>query len=98
MTEPTVLERIAAHATLHCGAVTFIFSPTNPVTYFQLNATGVSCSVAKSVLLKGGKYDGVPPKGWTYVRSGAQGTSNCFISWKHGAARVIAYRSNAGGC
>ncbi len=91
--------RVLARATLHCGAVTFIFSPTNPVTYFQINAVGVSCAVAKNVLVKAGKYHGVPPAGWTYVGSGTQGAANCFISWKHGSARVVAYRVNGGaGC
>jgi hypothetical protein len=88
---------LAAHATRHCGSVTFIFSPTNPVTYFQVNAIGVSCAVAKHVLVKGGKYGGVPPAGWSYVNAGPMGTSNCFIIWKHGSERVVAYRQNVDG-
>jgi len=86
------------HATLHCGSVTFIFSPTNPVTYFQLNAVGVSCAEAKHVLVNAGHYDPKIPAGWTYWGSGPHGASNCWIGWKHGADRVIAYRSNNGGC
>ncbi len=88
---------LASHATRHCGPVTFIFSPTNPVTYFQVNAIGVSCAVAKNVLVKGGKYHGVPPAGWTYVDSGVMGTSNCFVMWKRGPDRVVAYRQNVNG-
>ena len=89
---------LTAHGTLHCGSVTFIFSPTNPVTYFQLNAIGVSCAVAKHVLVSAGHYDPKIPAGWTFLRSGAMGSSNCFIEWKHGADRVLAYRTNSGGC
>ena len=88
---------LSSHATRHCGPVTFIFSPTNPVTYFQVNATGVSCAVAKNVLVKGGKYHGVPPAGWTYVDAGVMGTSNCFVMWKRGPDRVVAYRQNVNG-
>lgn len=97
-TGPTAHETVTAHATLHCGSVTFIFSPTNPVTYFQLNAVGVSCAEAKHVLVNAGHYDPKIPAGWTYWGSGAHGASNCWIGWKHGADRVIAYRSNDGGC
>ena len=88
---------LASHATRHCGPVTFIFSPTNPVTYFQVNAIGVSCAVAKNVLVKGGKYHGVPPAGWTYVDAGVMGTSNCFVMWRRGPDRVVAYRQNVNG-
>jgi hypothetical protein len=95
---PVAGEALAAHATLHCGSVTFIFSPTNPVTYFQLNAIGVSCAEAKHVLVNAGHYDPKTPAGWTYWGSGAHGVSDCWIGWKHGADRVIAYRSNSGGC
>ena len=88
---------LSAHAARHCGPVTFTFSPTNPVTYFRVNAIGVSCAVAKHVLVTGGKYHGVPPKGWTYVNAGVMGTSNCFVTWKHGPDRVVAYRQNVNG-
>ena len=96
-TSPTASVSLSAHATRHCGPVTFTFSPTNPVTYFQVNAIGVSCAVAKHVLVKGGKYHGVPPAGWTYVNAGVMGTSNCFVIWKHGSERVVAYRQNVNG-
>jgi hypothetical protein len=90
---------LTAHTTLHRGPVTFEFSPTNPVTYFQINAIGVSCAIAKNVVVKGGKYHPATPAGWTYLGSGVQGTANCYIDWKHGSARVIAYRANDGaGC
>jgi len=95
---PVAGEALAARTTLHCGSVTFIFSPTNPVTYFQLNAIGVSCAEAKHVLVNAGHYDPKTPAGWTYWGSGAHGASDCWIGWKHGADRVIAYRSNSGGC
>jgi len=94
----TAHETLTTHATLHCGSVTFIFSPTNPVTYFQLNAIGVSCAEAKHVLVNAGHYDPKIPAGWTYWGSGAHGAADCWIGWKHGADRVIAYRSNSGGC
>lgn len=94
---PTAFGSLSAHATRHCGPVTFTFSPTNPVTYFQVNAIGVSCAVAKHVLVKGGKYHGVPPAGWTYVNAGVMGTSDCFVMWKRGSDRVIAYRQNVNG-
>jgi hypothetical protein len=97
-TEATAHESLTAHATLHCGSVTFIFSPTNPVTYFQLNAVGVSCAEAKHVLVTAGHYDPKVPAGWSYWGSGTHGASDCWIGWKHGAERVIAYRSNSGGC
>jgi hypothetical protein len=97
-TEVTASESLIAHATLHCGSVTFIFSPTNPVTYFQLNAVGVSCAEAKHVLVNAGHYDPKVPAGWSYWGSGTHGTAACWIGWKHGADRVIAYRSSSGGC
>jgi hypothetical protein len=97
-TEATAHLMLTAHATRDCGPVTFEFSAGNPVSYFQIHATGVSCAVAKTVVVKGGKYDGVPPAGWTYLSSGERG-SNCNITWKHGAARVTAYWVNNGdGC
>lgn len=95
----TVTRTTVPRATLHCGAVTFEFSPDNSVTYFRVDAIGVSCATAKIVLTKGGKYHGVPPVGWKDLNSGVQGTSNCFISFAHGSERVIAYRVNNGeGC
>jgi hypothetical protein len=97
-TDTTTHASLAAHATLHCGSVTFIFSPTNPVTYFQLNAVGVSCAEAKHVLVTAGHYDPKVPAGWSYWGSGTHGVADCWIGWKHGAERVIAYRSNSGGC
>jgi hypothetical protein len=93
----TSTDSLFAHATRHCGPLTFTFSPTNPVTYFQVNAIGVNCAVAKHVLVTGGKYHGVPPAGWTYVRAGVMGTNNCFVEWKHGSDRVVAYRQNVNG-
>lgn len=88
-----------AHATLHCGSVTFMFSSDNPVTYFQLNAIGVSCAVAKHVLVNAGHHDPKIPAGWSYLSSGSQGANNCFIEWKRDEQRVIAYRANGGaGC
>jgi hypothetical protein len=97
-TEVTPNETQVAHTTLHCGSVTFIFSPTNPVTYFQLNAVGVSCAEAKHVLVNAGHYDPKTPAGWSFWGSGTHGAADCWIGWKHGADRVIAYRSNSGGC
>jgi hypothetical protein len=95
----SVHETQSAHAYLHCGSVTFMFSPDNPVTYFQLNAIGVSCAVAKHVLVNAGHHDPKIPAGWTYVNSGSQGANNCFIEWKRDEQRVIAYRANGGaGC
>jgi hypothetical protein len=96
--EVTAHSTLMAHATRDCGPVTFMFDAGNPVTYFQIHATGVGCAVAKTVVIKGGKYHAVPPAGWTYLSSGQRG-SNCNITWKHGAARVTAYRVNNGaGC
>lgn len=97
-TGTTTHASLNVHATLHCGSVTFIFSPTNPVTYFQLNAIGVSCAEAKHVLVTAGHYDPKIPAGWSYWGSGTHGAADCWIGWKHGADRVIAYRSNSGGC
>jgi hypothetical protein len=97
-TDTTVNVTLIAHATLHCGSVTFNFSTDDPVTYFQLNAVGVSCAEAKHVLVNAGHYDPKTPAGWTYWGSGPHGTANCWIGWKNGASRVIAYRSNSGGC
>jgi hypothetical protein len=97
--EATAQVTLTAHATLDCGPITFMFDTDNPVSYFQIHATGVGCAVAKNVVVKGGKYHAQPPAGWTYVTSGTLGASNCFITWKRGAARVTAYRVNGGaGC
>lgn len=88
---------LSARATRHCGAVTFTFSPDNPVTYIQVNAIDVSCAVAKHVLIEEGKHNPATVKGWAYLNSGAMGTSNCFITFKHGSDRVVAYRQNVDG-
>ena len=90
--EATAHMTLTAHATLACGPFTFEWSANQPVTYFQVHATGVSCTVAKSVVAKGGKWHGVPPAGWTVVGTAVQGYGAvCATTWKHGAARVTGY-------
>jgi hypothetical protein len=54
-------------------------------------------AVAKTVVVKGGKYDGAAPKGWTFAGTASRG-SDCDSTWKHGAARVTGYMVNRQGC
>jgi hypothetical protein len=89
---------LTAHVARVCGPVTFEWNTDDTVTYFQIHATGVSCAVAKNVIIKGGKYDGEPPAGWTYLGTASRG-SDCDSTYKHGAARVTGYMLNNGqGC
>ncbi len=88
-----------AHAALVCGSVTFEFSPGNSVTYQQIHATGVSCALAKSVIVRGGKHDAKAPAGWTFITGKYldEGAGNCGFTWKRGADRVTGWIVNAGG-
>jgi hypothetical protein len=86
------------HATIACGSLTFAWNTDVPTTYFQVHATGVSCAIAKNVVVKGGKFHGVPPAGWSYVGTASHG-SDCDSTWKRGADRVTGYAVNNGeGC
>jgi hypothetical protein len=92
---------LAAHATLECGSVTFNYSSDTPVTYQQIHATGVSCAMAKSVIVRGGKWHAKAPAGWTYVAGKTldEGAGNCGFTWKRGADRVTGWIVNPGeGC
>jgi hypothetical protein len=94
-------ENLSAHATLVCGSVTFNFSPDTPVTYQQIHATGVSCALAKSVIIRGGKWHAKAPAGWTYVAGKIleEGAGNCGFTWKRGADRITGWIVNPGeGC
>jgi hypothetical protein len=95
--EATTHLTLAAYATRACGPITFEWNTDVPVTYFQIHATGVSCAVAKTVVVKGGKYDGAAPKGWTFAGTTSRG-SDGDSTWKHGAARVTGYMVNSQGC
>lgn len=95
--EATAHSTLTTHATLACGPITFEWNADEPLTYFQVHATGVSCAVAKSVVAKAGKYHGVPPAGWVYVGTAVRGP-NCASTWKRGAARVTGYLVNTQGC
>jgi hypothetical protein len=100
-TELGAHETLTAHATLVCGSVTFNFSPDTPVTYQQIHATGVSCALAKSVIVRGGKWHAKAPAGWTYVAGKFldEGAGNCGFTWKHGADRITGWIVNPGeGC
>lgn len=92
-------QELTAHAALACGSVTFNFSVDNPVTYQQIHATGVSCALAKSVIVRGGKHGAKPPAGWTFVAGKFldNGAGNCGFTWKRGADRVTGWIVNAGG-
>jgi len=97
----TMHESLTAHAALVCGSVTFEFSPGNPVTYQQIHATGVSCALAKSVIIRGGKWHAKAPAGWTYINGKFldNGTGNCGFTWKRGADRITGWIVNPGeGC
>ena len=97
----TTHESLTAHAALVCGSVTFEFSPGNPVTYQQIHATGVSCALAKSVIVRGGKYHAKAPAGWTYINGKFldNGAGNCGFTWKRGADRITGWIVNPGeGC
>jgi hypothetical protein len=97
----TMHESLAAHATLICGSVTFEFSAGNPVTYEQIHATGVSCALAKSVIVRGGKWHAKAPAGWTYINGKFldNGAGNCGFTWKRGADRITGWIVNPGeGC
>jgi hypothetical protein len=97
-TKATVHPGITAHATRACGPITFEWNTDVSVTYFQIHATGVGCAVAKEVIVKGGKYHGQPPAGWTYVGTATRG-SDCDSTYKRGADRVTGYMVNTGeGC
>jgi hypothetical protein len=94
-------ESLSAHATLVCGSVTFNYSPDTPVTYQQIHATGVSCALAKSVIIRGGKWHAKAPAGWTYVAGKFldEGAGNCGFTWKRGADRITGWIVNPGeGC
>jgi hypothetical protein len=94
-------ETLTAHATLVCGSITFTYSPGNPVTYQQIHASGVSCALAKSVIVRGGKWHAKAPAGWTYVAGKFldNGAGNCGFTWKRGADRVTGWIVNPGeGC
>jgi hypothetical protein len=100
-TERTVQETLSAHASLVCGSVTFNYSPDTPVTYQQIHATGVSCALAKSVIIRGGKWHAKAPAGWTYIAGKFldNGAGNCGFTWKRGADRVTGWIVNPGeGC
>jgi hypothetical protein len=89
---------LTPHATVACGPVTFEWNTDDSVTYFQVHALGVSCAVAKNVVIKGGKFHGKPPAGWTYVTTSSRG-NDCDSIWKHGNDRVTSYTVNNGeGC
>jgi hypothetical protein len=97
----TMHESLTAHAALVCGSVTFEFSPGNPVTYQQIHATGVSCALAKSVIIRGGKWHAKAPAGWTYINGKFldNGAGNCGFTWKRGADRITGWIVNPGeGC
>jgi hypothetical protein len=97
----TTHESLTAHAALVCGSVTFEFSPGNPVTYQQIHATGVSCALAKSVIIRGGKWHAKAPAGWTYINGKFldNGAGNCGFTWKRGADRITGWIVNPGeGC
>jgi hypothetical protein len=94
-------ESLTAHSALVCGSVTFTYSPGNPVTYQQIHATGVSCALAKSVIVRGGKYHAKAPAGWTYIAGKFldNGAGNCGFTWKRGADRITGWIVNPGeGC
>ncbi len=65
----------------------------NPVTYQQIHATGVSCALAKSVIVRGGKYHAKAPAGWTYINGKFldNGAGNCGFTWKRGADRITGW-------
>jgi hypothetical protein len=97
----TMHDSLTAHAALICGSVTFEFSAGNPVTYEQIHATGVSCALAKSVIVRGGKYHAKAPAGWTYINGKFldNGAGNCGFTWKRGADRITGWIVNPGeGC
>src|ERR1700722_8547515 len=97
----TIHESLTAHTALVCGSVTFTYSPGNPVTYQQIHATGVSCALAKSVIVRGGKYHAKAPAGWTYIAGKFldNGAGNCGFTWKRGADRITGWIVNPGeGC
>jgi hypothetical protein len=100
-TETAAHETLIAHASLVCGSITFNYSPDTPVTYQQIHATGVSCALAKSVIVRGGKWHATAPAGWTYVAGKFldNGAGNCGFTWKRGADRVTGWIVNPGeGC
>jgi hypothetical protein len=94
-------DTLVAHASLVCGSVTFNYSPDTPVTYQQIHATGVSCALAKSIIIRGGKWHAKAPAGWTYVAGKFldNGAGNCGFTWKRGADRITGWIVNPGeGC
>jgi hypothetical protein len=100
-TSTTAHESLTAHATLVCGSITFEYSAGNPVTYIQIHATGVSCALAKSVIVRGGKWHAKAPAGWTYINGKFldNGAGNCGFTWKRGADRITGWIVNPGeGC
>jgi hypothetical protein len=100
-TEMSAHKTLSAHASLVCGSITFNYSPDTPVTYQQIHATGVSCALAKSVIVRGGKWHAKAPAGWTYVAGKFldNGAGNCGFTWKRGADRVTGWIVNPGeGC
>ena len=97
----TTHESLTARATLLCGSITFEFSAGNPVTYQQIHATGVSCALAKSVIVRGGKWHAKAPAGWTYINGKFldNGAGNCGFTWKRGRDRITGWIVNPGeGC
>ena len=97
----TTHESLSVHATLVCGSVTFEYSAGNPVTYQQIHATGVSCALAKSVIVRGGKWHAKAPAGWTYINGKFldNGAGNCGFTWKRGSDRITGWIVNPGeGC
>ncbi len=92
-------ESLTAHAALLCGSVSFEFSTDNYVTYQQIHATGVSCALAKSVIIRGGKYHAKAPAGWTFINGKFldNGAGNCGFTWKRGADRITGWIVNTGG-
>jgi hypothetical protein len=100
-TETGAHETLVARASVVCGSVTFNYSPDTPVTYQQIHATGVSCALAKSVIIRGGKWHAKAPAGWTYIAGKFldNGAGNCGFTWKRGADRVTGWIVNPGeGC
>jgi hypothetical protein len=88
---------LGARTTVACGSETIQFSPDNPVLYNQIHATNVSCAIAKEVVRVGGRHDGTPPKGWSWLGSRVVG-SNCAFSWHDGKKVVTGFTLDDAGC
>jgi hypothetical protein len=88
---------LTAHATRVCGPITFEWSPGQPLTYFQVHATNVGCTVAKALVAKAGKWHAATPAGWTFLGTAVRGP-DCASTWKRGTARVTGYLVNTQGC